>query len=83
MQPSLGQFFIAAPEIVARRAMAKLLGRHPARVAATAANMIGKRKSCSRALMSSVDGEAVNPARAPRVVKRLLAAALAHMRRIP
>jgi hypothetical protein len=31
----------------------------------------------------SVDGEAVNPARASGAVERLLAAPLAHMRRIP
>src|SRR5688500_11896917 len=32
---------------------------------------------------ASVDGEAIDPARAARVVKRLLAAALAHMGRVP
>jgi hypothetical protein len=31
----------------------------------------------------SVEGEAVNPARAPGIVERLLAAALAHMRCVP
>jgi hypothetical protein len=36
-----------------------------------------------RWLLLSIDGEAVNPARASGVAERLLATPLAHMRRIP